>query len=135
MTRKAEQVPAVVHELVDIHARDDRGGAFFSADEVDGQQQQQPAEHGPGRQFPERDGRGRDDGINNGVVHDVKLRIEDKRAASGGALQGGFDGGDLIGAEHAMRLDGLQQRLKKALVVVPARLAFAQAVLPSPRSI
>ena len=38
VAREAEQVAAVMHELVHIHALHDRRGAFFGPDEIDGEQ-------------------------------------------------------------------------------------------------
>src|SRR4051812_23885363 len=42
MAGEAEQVPAVVHELVDARARDERGDALFGADEVDEDEEHEP---------------------------------------------------------------------------------------------
>ena len=46
---------AVVHELVHIHAVEDRSGALFGADEIDAEQQQEPGEHDPWKGFAKRD--------------------------------------------------------------------------------
>ena len=50
-----QQVAAVVHELVDVHTLEHRGGALFGAAAVQRQHQQQAAENGPGQQFAQRD--------------------------------------------------------------------------------
>ena len=45
---EAEQVAAIMHELVHIHARNDRGGAFLNSDKID-RQQQDTGEDQPGK--------------------------------------------------------------------------------------
>src|SRR2546430_12337096 len=52
---EAEQVPAVVGELVHPLAGRERRGALLGADEVDRHDGQQQAEHGPRQQLPDRD--------------------------------------------------------------------------------
>src|SRR5439155_16585231 len=51
---EAEQVPAVVGELVHPVPRNQGGGALFGADEVDRHHRQKQAEDGPGQQLPHR---------------------------------------------------------------------------------
>src|SRR2546421_5443899 len=52
---EAEQVPAVVGELVHPLAGHERGGALLGTDEIDRHHGQQQAEDGPGQQLPDRD--------------------------------------------------------------------------------
>jgi hypothetical protein len=66
---EAEEVTAVVHEFVDVHAGDQRGRAFLRADEIDGQEQKEPGEDRPGQDLGQRDARRSDDGRENGVCH------------------------------------------------------------------
>src|ERR1044071_7562406 len=54
---EAEQVPGVVHELVERHAREDRRRALFGADEVEQHDRQQRREQRVGDQVPEREQR------------------------------------------------------------------------------
>src|SRR2546430_2781878 len=75
---EAEQVPAVVHELVHVRAGHDRQGALVHADEVDEGQQGEPEER-PRPQLAQRDGRGERGSAGSGkgnlargdVLHDV----------------------------------------------------------------
>src|SRR5262245_20418743 len=52
---EAEQVPAVVQELVDQLAGEHRGGALVHADQVQQRQQHDPGEHGPRGELAQRD--------------------------------------------------------------------------------
>src|SRR5215203_1711204 len=54
---EAEQVPAVVHELVHPRPGQDRGGALFRAHEVDQQRAHDEREDRPGQQLAQRDDR------------------------------------------------------------------------------
>src|SRR5580692_11593233 len=54
MTGKAEQVPTVVDEFVDVHSREDRGRPLLRADEIEGEQADQPAKDRPGQNLPDR---------------------------------------------------------------------------------
>src|SRR5262249_22583542 len=56
VTGKSKRMAAVMYELVDVHALDQRGRAFLSADEVYCQHQQQAAEDCPGQHLANRDG-------------------------------------------------------------------------------
>jgi len=70
LTGETKQVAAVMHELVHVHAADERRGAFLGADEIDRQYQQQAAEDEPGQDFPHRDRRRGDvAGFESGVRH------------------------------------------------------------------
>src|SRR5580698_4163374 len=53
---KAEQMPPVVDEFVDIHAGEDRGRPLFRADEIERQKENQPAKDRPGQDFANRNG-------------------------------------------------------------------------------
>src|SRR5271169_1663466 len=48
---EAEQMAAVVHEFVHIHALDDRSRAFLRADEIDAEQTEKATENDPRKQF------------------------------------------------------------------------------------
>jgi hypothetical protein len=45
---EAEQVPTVVHELVDIHTIEHSGSALFYADKINAENDQQSTEDCPG---------------------------------------------------------------------------------------
>ena len=51
---ETDAVATVVDEFVNAHAGEQRRRALFGADEVNGDQQQQPAENGPGQKFADR---------------------------------------------------------------------------------
>src|SRR5262249_1864625 len=70
---EAEQVPAVVGELVHPLPAEYRQGALFGTDEVDGDHGEQQAEDGPGQQFPEGNGNG--GGQGGGLRHENLLGI------------------------------------------------------------
>lgn len=57
MAGEAEQVTAVMDELVDIHALEQREGTLFGADEVQQDERDQAAENGPRDDIGEGDGR------------------------------------------------------------------------------
>ena len=46
MAGKAKQMTAVVDELMDRHARENRGGALFNPDKVDHEEQENAPEQG-----------------------------------------------------------------------------------------
>jgi hypothetical protein len=71
MARKAEEMTAVVEELMDIHARDERCGALLGADEVDCKQEKKAAEDGPRQKFSDRNRT--DIGGKNDIGHDKEL--------------------------------------------------------------
>ena len=48
---EAEQMAAVVHEFMHVHALDDRSRAFLRADEIDAEQANKAGENDPGKQF------------------------------------------------------------------------------------
>jgi hypothetical protein len=52
---KAEKMAPVVHELMHVVAREYCHRALLGADEVDQQERQKTAEHGPRQQFAQRD--------------------------------------------------------------------------------
>jgi hypothetical protein len=55
MAREPQEMPRVMHELVDIGAAEQRRGALFRPDEIDGEQREQAAENGPGQNLADRD--------------------------------------------------------------------------------
>src|SRR6266851_3855500 len=55
VAREAEQVPAIVHELVHVVPADQGGGALLGADEVEEQQAQHGGEDRPRHDLPHRD--------------------------------------------------------------------------------
>jgi len=73
MTRKTEQVAAVMEEFVDIHARDERRGPLLSADEIDCQQEKEAAEDGPRQKLADRDSSRADTGRKNDIGHHLSL--------------------------------------------------------------
>ena len=54
VTGKAEKVASVVHELVHVHAAEQRGRALLGADEIDRQQQNKAGENRPRQPFAKR---------------------------------------------------------------------------------
>src|SRR5579871_3214217 len=52
---EAEQMAAVVHEFVHIHALYDRGCALFSPDEIDAEQHNEAREDDPRKRLAKRD--------------------------------------------------------------------------------
>src|SRR5260370_38636431 len=59
---EGEEVAAVVHELVQVAARDDRGRALLDADEVDQREEKRQDEDRPARNVAQRDNRDLDRG-------------------------------------------------------------------------
>src|SRR4051812_46132493 len=57
VTGEPEQVPRVVHELVDLHAADDAQRALLHAHEVDEDEQDDAGEECVGGELPRRDDR------------------------------------------------------------------------------
>src|SRR4249919_1515111 len=56
---ETEQVPPIVHPLMDTSAGEQGRGALFSGDEVHGDQREHPREDQPGQHLYERKGRSR----------------------------------------------------------------------------
>src|SRR5580693_5720962 len=48
---EAEQMAAIVHELMHVHALDDRSRTLLRADEIDAEQANEAGENDPGQQF------------------------------------------------------------------------------------
>jgi hypothetical protein len=69
MTGKTEKVSAVVEELMDIHARDQRRGSLLGADKIDRDQEEEAAEDGPGHDFAGWDGDWAGMGSKNDIGH------------------------------------------------------------------
>jgi hypothetical protein len=69
MTGKTEKVSAVVEELMDIHARDQRRGSLLDADKIDRDQEKEAAEDGPGHDFAGWDGDRAGMGSKNDIGH------------------------------------------------------------------
>jgi hypothetical protein len=69
---EAEQVAAVMHELVHIHAFENRHGALFGTDKVDQYEHHQAAKNEPGQELFERNGGNYLTGrIKNGGCHGI----------------------------------------------------------------
>jgi hypothetical protein len=64
MTGKAEQMPSVVHEFVHVAPMKQRSSSLLCADEVDRQQHQQAAKHGPGQKLVDGNN-GKKDGLSD----------------------------------------------------------------------
>jgi hypothetical protein len=85
---EAEQVAAVVQELVDIHARNERCRALLGADEIEREQQHQPGEDRPRQELADRnrpDHRGDGHARQGEIGHvEVSWKVASRRRNRGG---------------------------------------------------
>jgi hypothetical protein len=73
MTGKTQKVTAVVEELMDIHARDERRRPLLSADEIDCEQEQKAAKDRPRQKVADRNRNRADAGRKSDIGHDLNL--------------------------------------------------------------